>query len=386
MPCTIAYVDHALETGGAQKSLIELIARLDRSRFDPVLVHSEGADWVSDPALGDIRRVAAFEPSAMLEARRDEGPARWMPHLLRFGASAKPFAAAHKALRDIDPAVIHTNSVKSHFLGGVAARRLRKPLIWHIRDILEGRALQFLRRSAQMLRPNVIAISEAVAGQFDGLDIPVTVIHNGVPLDRFAAGKPSEGLRRDLGIERHAPVVIIVGRLTPWKGHRDLLAAFAQVRETRPEAVLLVVGAVAFWDEAYETELRLLAEREGIGESVYWLGNRDDVPELLRLADIFCLPSVNEPFGRAIVEAMAVAKPVVACRAGGVPEVVAEGETGLLVKPEAPEELTEALEALLADPKYAKAMGDAGRERAARLFDANRVADEVQTLYAKLCG
>jgi glycosyltransferase involved in cell wall biosynthesis len=384
MPRRVAYIDHATETGGAQKSLTELMARLDPERYEPALVHSRGADWAGAAELAQMRHIAAFAPSELFGVRREDvrpGRLRALGHAWSLTGPAR---AAARAVRETGAALIHTNSPKSHIIGGLASRLTRRPLVWHVRDIMEGHALKVMLRMAGLVKPSIIAISQAVADQFAGSCAAVTVIHNGVPLARFTPGPASEALRAELGLPPRTPVVVTVGRLTPWKGHRTLLAAFAALHAHEPAAVLIVAGSAAFWEPAYADDLRRYAQELGVGESVRWLGDRSDVPDLLRLADVFCLPSVNEPFGRAIVEAMATAKPVVACRSGGVPEVVADGQTGLLVPDDAPAELAAALGDLLRDPQRAQAMGEAGSRRARELFDAERVALEVQGLYDRL--
>jgi glycosyltransferase involved in cell wall biosynthesis len=152
----------------------------------------------------------------------------------------------------------------------------------------------------------------------------------------------------------------------------------------QPDARLLVVGTIAFWSEGYLEELQNLASQLGISHAVVWTGHRKDVPDLLRLAEVFVLPSKDEPFGRAIVEAMATGKPVVAGRAGGVPEVCPDGETGYLVDPESPQEIAEAILAMLADPTRARQMGERGHIRARELFDAKTTAAHVQSLYEEI--
>lgn len=386
MPARVAFVDHAVEIGGAQKSLTELLARLDPARYEPVILHARGARWLADEALRGIATVETFESAEVLAVRRAALPGHPLGALRKLHLGVRPVTDVLRALKAAQPDLVHTNSLKCHIIGGIAARLARKPLVWHVRDIVDGNALRFLRFWARRLRPHIIAVSHAAAAQFAGLPIPVTVIHNGVPLERFTPGEPPAGLREALGLGPTAPVIVIVSRLTPWKGHRTLLEAMVRLRETWPEVALLVVGAVAFWDAGYEDELKQYAADLGLGEAVRWLGEREDVAELLRLADVFCLPSRQEPFGRAIVEAMAVGKPVVACRSGGVPEVVVEGETGLLVADDAPEELAEALATVLASGDLARRLGEAGHARAQALFASERVAEQVQAVYDGVLG
>ena len=285
----------------------------------------------------------------------------------------------------MDARLVHTNSLKTHIVGGLGAWMAGRPLVWHVRDLLgEGEGLGLMRRAARMLRPHIIAISQAVGSQFAGLPVAVTVIPNGIPVADFAPGDPPPNLRRELGLTATDQVVMVVSRLTPWKGHMTLLEALSLLAESWPQLKLVVVGEVAFWEPEYEQQLKQRAADLGVGARVVWTGFRADVPDLLRLCDLFVLPSLNEPFGRAIVEAMAAGRPVVATRSGGVPEIVVDGETGLLVPPEDSPALAQAMAMLLGDPIRAREMGARGLERARTRFSADRVAVEVQDVYQQL--
>jgi len=385
-PTTIAFVDHAAQIGGAEKSLLELAAHLDRARFEPVLLHQPGAAWVPEEA-GGLRFLPAVPRSSLYEDRRSElggGVLSNLRRALKAGWLARGLAGELTRLR---PALVHTNSTKMHLIGGAAARLRRLPVVWHMRDLLtDAGARRWLERAVQRIGPEVIAISAAVAGQFEGLPCRVHLIPNGIPLERFQPGPPPPGLREELDLPADAPLACVVGRLTPWKGHQVLLRAWAQVIERLPEARLLVVGEVAFWDASYEQELRDLATALRVSDHVLWLGFRDDVADLLRLSDLLVLPSVDEPFGRVIIEAMAAQRPVVATASGGVPEIVADGETGLLVPPQEHEPLAEAVATVLQDGSLAARLGAAGRRRATERFDVRRVAAQVGALYADLLG
>ncbi len=270
-------------------------------------------------------------------------------------------------------------------LAGIAARLAGLPVVWHMRDIvLEPGARAVLRAAARFCRPRVIAISNAVAACARQITDDVVVIYNGVELDCFSPGLPPAHLREELQIGPQDPVITIVARLTFWKGHRPLLRAMPRVLERFPAAKLLVVGSPAFWHEDFADELKDLAQSLGISHAVRFLGHRTDVPEILRLTDVFALPSQNEPFGRAIVEAMAVGVPVVAGRSGGVPEVCPDGVCGLLVDPDDPAEIADAIIQILSNPELARRLGEAGRRRAMELFDARAVARQVAELYERI--
>jgi len=329
--------------------------------------------------------MAAFPPHPLLEQKRDEVSAGLLRLMPNAWTALQLSLKLWWALQRSDAQLVHTNSLKTHFIGGIAARLGRLPLIWHVRDLLaEDEGYHLLRRAARLLRPHIIAISEVVAEQFGGLPADVTVIPNGIPLDKFCPDPPSPQLCSELGLTADDRVLLVVSRLTPWKGHMTLLEAVARLVDSWPRLKLVVVGEVAFWEADYEQQLKQRAAELGLIDHVIWTGLRSDVPELLRLCDIFVLPSVGEPFGRVIIEAMATGRPVVATESGGVPEVVVDGQTGLLVPPEDAQSLAGAIRTLLADGQRAQQMGVNGLARARQLFSADRVAQQVQELYQRI--
>jgi glycosyltransferase involved in cell wall biosynthesis len=384
-PARIVYVDHATDIGGAEKSLLDLIARLDRARFEPTLLCAEGAEWLEPepPAAVAIERV--FGPSGVFGRKRDEVRGGLLGSRGDLLGAIGPVGRLWRRFRRLKPDIVHTNTLKAHLLAGASAHLARRRLVWHLRDILsEGEALRWLLRGARAFRPAIIAISEAVKQSLRGAYRNVRVIHNGTDLAAFHPLTDRQGARASLGLQPEEVAICIVGRLTPWKGHRELLQAFSEVMREVPRAKLLVVGEVAFWEDSYEAELKALAEGLGVAGRVSWLGFRRDVPDILGAADIFALPSVDEPFGRVVVEAMACEKPVVATRSGGVPEIMNEGETGILVPPGEVQALARALVTLARDADLRARMGQAGRQRALATFDVNRTAARVQELYEEI--
>jgi glycosyltransferase involved in cell wall biosynthesis len=384
-PYRIGYVDTAADLGGAEKSLLELTARLDRERFTPLLLHSRGAGWMKREETGHLEKIPVFSPGGVMDRQRDRFVSQKLRNLQDLLASARPVYRVVRGLRRGRADLVHTNTLKGHLLGGLAARLARLPLIWHVRDLLEeGQGRSLMRQAASTLRPRVIAISGAVAQQFEGLSLRVDLIPNGVPLERFTPGEPPPGLREALGLRPGEPVIVCVGRLTPWKGHRTLLRAFARVVAERPDARLVVVGEVAFWAAEYEQELHDMAEKLGLGASVIWAGFRADVPELLRVSDFLVLPSRDEPFGRVLIEAMATGKPVIGTQSGGAPEIVLPEATGLLVPPEDPEALGAAMLRLVTNDAERQAWGRAAQERAREHFDVCRVVAQVEAVYQEM--
>lgn len=382
-PVRVAYIDHAAEVGGgAEEALADLLRFVDRDRVRPILLVAQRTDWLRDVDLSgiEVHRLFSDTPAVLQRSRDTLGHLR--ADLQSARASLGPVRALAAALRRTGADIAHTNSLKTHVLGGMAAWLTRTPLVWDVRDILEpGPARQLLLRVAKLTRPHIIAMSGAVAEYLAPARCPLTVIHGGRSPDHFACCPPSRQLRAELGLSAEDEVCAVVARLTPWKGHMVLLDAFAAVHRERPRARLLVVGAPTFWESSYEQHLRAQAERLGIGEATVFTGFRTDIPELLAISDLMVLPSRQEPFGIVIVEAMLAGKPVVVCDSGGPPEIVVHGETGLVVPTWQAGLLADAICALLGDPERAQRMGRAGRQRAVECFDVRQAVRKVEAVY-----
>lgn len=231
------------------------------------------------------------------------------------------------------------------------------------------------------LATRTIAISEAVRARlrrWPRVYERCRVVPNGIDLDNFVPSKDPASVRASLGIPPTDRLIGTVGRLVRFKGHGFLLEAFARLRESHPGIRLLVVGAGPE-RETLERQARGLR----IAEVVHFTGHRADVADLLATLEIFVLPSSAEDFGRVLLEAMAMERPVVATAAGGVPEVVEANVTGLLVSPADPVGLADAISLLLVDSARAKAIGRAGRQRVEKLFNLRRHAELVEAVYAE---
>jgi glycosyltransferase involved in cell wall biosynthesis len=230
----------------------------------------------------------------------------------------------------------------------------------------------------------VIAVSNAVKQHLVSQGLPasrITVIHNGVDLRAMSASDAAAEGRAEWGAKEGAPLLVTVGRLAPTKGHRylleavEMLARNARWRDLR----LLIVGTGSLLPQ-----LQREVEDRGLAERVGFCGFHRNVLPFLEMADVFVLPSVQEGLSLSALEAMALGKPVVACRVGGTPEVVVDGETGLLVAPADPAELASALEQLLLNPDLAHDMGMAGQRRVRDAFDLEQMVTKIERLYHTL--
>jgi glycosyltransferase involved in cell wall biosynthesis len=206
-----------------------------------------------------------------------------------------------------------------------------------------------------------------------------------VDVELFNPAGGGGAARREFAVERDQRTFGIIGSLRERKGHRVFLRAAARVMREQPGARAFVIGEAAPKDAAYRQELVHLADELGIRDRVTFTGFRSDVKELIELLDVVAVPSVKpEPFGRVIIEAMAMGKPVVASRAGGPPEIIAHEENGLLVTPNEDEPLAVAITRLLSDRDFAATIAARGQQDARRRFSLSTHVEIMQAVYTTL--
>jgi len=229
----------------------------------------------------------------------------------------------------------------------------------------------------------VIAVSEAVKKHLcsQGLDpTRVHVVHNGVDLGRFRPVSTSDSKRKH-GYEAQTPVFGIFGRLSDEKGQLSAIEAMFLLAKTCPSARLILVG-----DGKNCEDLVASAQALGVANNVEFKGFAADVRSLMSACDAVIVPSLKEGFGLAAVEAMALAKPVIATDIGGLPEIVIPNETGFLVPVNNPQQIAEAMEKLIWDKSLAECMGKAGRERVEECFNLSKQMRAVFSILEEVVG
>ena len=281
--------------------------------------------------------------------------------------------------REID--VVHAHQTHDHWLAALGRRGTTVALvrtIHHRRAVHAGPAARWLIRRTDAL----IAVSEGIAARLRATGTPasrVTVVPGAVDAERFTPAVDGTPVRVELELGA-APTVGCVARLVPKRGHDVLLRAVARLRDRIPEVRLVLVGR-----GEGRPVLESLVRELGLEKTVLFAGYRGaDLAAVLAAIDCFVLLGVgSEETCRAVLEAMAVAKPVVAARVGAIPEIVVDGETGWLVDP-TPEAVAAALEATLRDRGRARELGEAGRHRVEALFTPDRRAALVEGVYAQV--
>ncbi|HIE52686.1 MAG TPA: glycosyltransferase [Armatimonadetes bacterium] len=357
----------SLQVGGVEKLVVALVKKLDRARFRPaVCALQEGGP------LEEELRAAGVEVFVL--GKREGVDWRLLRRLARL-------------LRQEGIGLLHTHNSAPLFYGPLAAWRARTPVVVHTQHSKLRPENEKLRRLTRWLSRRVSHfisdagdVTQDLVAQLGVPPEKVSTIPNGVDLEAFAPLPDRAAVRAELGLPPDGPLVACVGRLVPVKDHPTLLRAWREVRKAVPTAHLLLIGAGPL-----QRELEGLARDLQVASSVHFLGQRNDVPQLLGLCEAAVLSSRSEGLSVALLEAMAARLPVVATRVGGNPEVVQAGETGLLVPPAEPAALAAALRELLQNPARAREMGAAGRARVEAQFSLERMVQAYQEVYEQ-CG
>ncbi len=237
-----------------------------------------------------------------------------------------------------------------------------------------------------------LAISRFTGASLREGGVPESKIYtalNSIDAARFDPARTPRGLlRQRFGIGAETPLIGIVSRVMVWKGHLELVAALALVRAAVPDARLVIVGQEDLFaaqdGESYEAQVRAKITELGLEDRVHWAGWQGDMPQVMADLDILAMPSWEEPFGLVVTEAMAMQRPVVGFASGALPEIITNGEEGLLVPQKNVAALAEALIALLRDPARRENMGRKGRARVLRDFTPQRQCAEVVEIYRRV--
>ncbi len=350
----------------------------------------------------DIEMVSLSEPlpEVTAECQADGMPLTYLPERDGVAIDFRLLRQLRSLFRQKRPMIVHSHGHRRNFHAAIAARLAGIPhLIVEVQEsaivpaTMPGRSHFFLPRTwiyrlheqiVNRLAHNIVCCSEAsrdaMVKRQGAPRQKIEIVYNGVELDRFDSIEPNSlGLRAELGIPADALVVGNVAKLTPRKQHRCLLQAASLVLEKVPGTHFVVAGTGYL-----QEELQQLAEKQGIGSNVHFLGFRNDVPQLLREFDAFAFPSLSEGLPLALMEAMAARLPVVATEAPGNDELVIEGETGYLIPVRDHQQLAERLIGLLTDGEQRRQMAEAGRRRVEQHFSRPVMVERIKQLYEQI--
>jgi glycosyltransferase involved in cell wall biosynthesis len=365
----IVYVIKSMEVGGSQTHLVQVLRLLDRRQFDPVLYCLTGEGVL----LEAVQQLGV--PIVDGRARRFKG----------FGAVAAVLRlAAYLRRESVD--VVHSYLLRSNAIGSVAGRLARVPvLLCSKRGCHERRGLELgLARIGNWLADRVTVNAEAVRDFVHANEgcpkEKMAVIPSGVDTERFRP-LAGTGFKARLGLPEDRRVIGVVTRMRVRKGVEEFIRAVGRVRQAHADAVAVIVGEVDL-----DGGLQALVHGLGLEDHLSVLGRRSDMPEVLSAFDIFVLSSHDEGMSNAILEAMAMEKPVVATDVGGTGEVVRHGRSGLLIPPKDPEALAAAIDEMLSQPARAREMGRLGRRIVEDRFSAHAMVRQMERLYLDLAA
>jgi glycosyltransferase involved in cell wall biosynthesis len=363
---TVLHLSSSSGPGGAETVVASVASTLDASRYRSIVcLFRDG--WLRDRC----ERLGLETHVLRMRGALDLG---WFR---RFTA----------LLRERQVVLIHAHEFGANTWGTMAGRLARRSVVAtvHGRSYYGDRGRRRLAYRAVSRSAVMVAVSEdirrfvvsatGVAGE------RIRVVHNGIEVPVPVPAEIRQRTRTELGILESERVVTVVGSLYPVKGHRYLLEAAPPILQAHPATVFLIAGRGDM-----ETALREQARSLGIEARVRFLGLRQDVPALLSIADVFVQPSLSEGLSIAILEAMSAGRAVVTSRVGGNPELVVDGQTGLLVEPADAGALATAVTRILADPAEARRLGDNGLARVKSRFTIEAMVREYEAIYAEALG
>jgi glycosyltransferase involved in cell wall biosynthesis len=388
----VLYLSHSAGLYGAELCLLTLVARLDKTRFLPIVILPNNGPLKQK--LEELNVIVKVVPSIRAWLTKRSGI-----QIFFYFLAVIPFVFVSVwCLRQIVTRykvdLIHTNSLVV-IDGALTAQISGIPHIWHARELLIPETVfhflfgpQVALSVIKRLSDQIIAISLGVKQTFCQQNdcSKLIVVHDGTELETFQPTYAKASIRSQLGIPDDVLLVGEVGRVTTAKGYEDFVTAAAIVKKIIPNVAFIGIGGRSKLDIVYEQKILKLTNKYNLQDSFKLVGYRDDVPVIMSALDLLVLPSRSEPLGLVLMEAMAAGKPVIGTKVGGIPEIIEDGVTGLLVPPQSPDKLAEAIITILQNRSLARQMGEAGRQRVRERFSADQHVAKIQEIYEELCS
>lgn len=362
--------------GGSQQVTLMLARELPNLGFEPVVICPEEGEF-TEAAHRQGTTVLICQPGArwLSYGKSAEGVARWLSplHLLQLIAY---WFRLRRDLRQSRIALLHCNDLRAVVMGAMAARLAGIPALWHM-HVAPGRgAKRYLDGALSLITKTKVFVSHAMRANWTlphWILGPHCIIPNGIANTAIVAALP----------RANRPLILSVGALSAIKGQDVLVRALPTVRQELPNMLLQIAGK-DWTGGGYERSLRTIAQQSNLDSTVEFLGQRQDAAALMATADLVVIPSRSESFGLVALEAMAQGKPVIASDTGGLKDIVIDGQTGLLVRPNDPTALADAILRILRDSDLAKRMGDQGRRRVQEHFSSLRMTERFAQLYRSI--
>jgi L-malate glycosyltransferase len=379
----VLYINHTSVVGGGERSLLELLEQIrDVASVSVACPAGSLVDAARDLGVR-VHEIRGTDVSFRLH------PVRTPQGLMRMGAAALDVGAI---LRRSGFDLVHANSTRSGLIAAPLKLVGSPPLVVHVRDCLPGGwTASVTRGTIGAAATLVLANSAYTARSFspNGSSPRLRIVHNPVDTARFDPSLVDRRrVRSELGLDADEHVIGVIGQITPWKAQDDAIRVLAELRRRGLAVRLVVVGGPTFAagterydNEAFLESLPRLAAQLGVADRVAFLGEREDVPDILAALDLLLVPSREEPFGRIVIEAMSMSVPVIATNVGGPAEVVRDGEDGILLPPRRPATWAAVAFELLSDPGRRAALGRRARSAVEARFTPEQHVTAVLAAY-----
>ena len=354
-----------LDIGGAEKVLLSFIRKLDRDKYNVMVAYMKGEGKLVE----DFREAGVKVFNLKMRNRADLGA------VIRL----------YRLLKRENIQLLHTHLIQADICGFLAGKMAGIPIIISTKHNPDEFRKKFsipvwLDGIFANHSDRIIAVSYAVKDFLINWEKiskdKFTVIHNGIDLEEFNINIDISKKKRQLGINLSSKVLGSIGRFNEQKGYKFLLKAISEILENVPDVRFIFVG-----DGPLRRELEKMTRELKVDQNVIFTGIRRDIPEIFSIMDVFIMPSIFEGLPLILLEAMAMGKPVIASRVGGIPEIVRHEVTGILVEPANPSAIANSIVKLLKDPVGAKRIGDSGREEVKRRFTIDTMTEKIEALY-----
>lgn len=398
----VLYLDNSFTFGGAINSLLYMLRALDKEKFEPVLVTGQPETylhekfyfmrwyhvplrlpWVHNRLYHKIIRLSPFR-SGLLHVLVNKVRLFYWLMLITLPEAFYYYRIGKKH----HVRIVHLNNILGSQLSGLlAAKFLGVPCVAHLRKFEKvGRATQYYAK----LVDHHIAISGAIRQNIVELGVPeskITTIFDAIDLSDFDINISCEYLKKEFDIADDTPSFGIFGRIIEWKGIKEFVHAAALVCKKMPNVRAFIIGDISDGDRTYYDEVVSLIAGYGLKKKITLTGYRNDVPAFMKMLDVVVHASTTpEPFGMVLIEAMAMAKPVISTKNGGPLDIVEDQETGFFVNPGDSRAMAKIIEILLINDKFAHNVGRKAQNRVRKIFSKERCANEIEAVYGKILG